>query len=325
MPNPLKIFSFIILLVISMISLPAFGQVNENLDSLAIEQRKDSLMRIINTQKARIMKAMEQDSLKKLVMSDTISRPWYKPDAIRFGVDLTWGINGVFSKDGVFGETQTYYANNQAFEVTTDMSFKDNRYFVVADIGYATSRFLKPNFNLALRKVDNGFQYDIQGSYFRIGLDYNFMRRYFNNEVMFVGFRYGQSFFSHSFAYNPLPDSVWNVNFDPTQRTPIMEMEQSGLTANWGEITSGLKVNLWKNIFLGYTVRIMFLGSVSGGKEVLKRSFVPTSYIQHTSTATLTANNIPGFGNTEETVKLGFSFYAYYRIPFRKRPEIVLE
>lgn len=318
-----KIISLFILVLVCLFSLPAFGQVNENLDSLAIEQRKDSLMRIINQQKARIMKEREQDSLKKLVMSDTINRPWYKPDAIRFGVDLTWGVRGLFSKDGPLGATQTYYGNNQAFEITTDMSFKDNRYFVVADIGYSTNSFLKPNFNDVLRKVDNGFQYDIQGSYFRIGFDYNFMRRYFNNEVMFIGVRYGQSFFSHKFRYNPLPDALWNVSI--VSPIPVMEMEQNGLVANWGEITSGLKVNLWKNIFLGYTIRIMFLGSVSGGKEVLKRSFVPTSYIQHTSNATLTANDIPGFGNTEETVKLGFSLYAYYRLPFRKRPEIVLD
>jgi hypothetical protein len=299
-------------------------------DSLVVTTKRDSLTQALAKQKARITAEMVQDSLAKLVITDTLDRKWYKPDAIRIGVDLSWGIKGLFSKDGVFGEGEkflTYYANNQAFEVTADMSFKDNRYFLVTDVGYATSRLLKQNFNPVLGKVDNGFQYDVQGAYFRIGFDYNFMRRYFNNEALFVGVRYGHSFFSHSLTYNPLPDSIWKVNFQ-SGGIPLMKMEDSGLSANWGEVTGGLKVNLWKSIFVGYTVRLIFLGKIYGQEKALVRSFIPnpdTPNFQYTSTGTLSANEIPGYGNTEESFKLGFSFYAYYRIPFRKRPEIVLD
>jgi hypothetical protein len=152
-----------------------------------------------------------------------------------------------------------------------------------------------------------------------------------------VGVRYGQSFFNPELRYNLLPDSVWNVNL-PNTITPIGKMEQSGLTANWVELTGGLKVNIWKNIFAGYTVRLMFLGNISGGDKIITRNFdlatgfdiknnIDNNAIinYYKGTATMTANEIPGYGNTEESFKLGFSFYASYRFALRKRPEVVLD
>jgi hypothetical protein len=37
------------------------------------------------------------------------------------------------------------------------------------------------------------------------------------------------------------------------------------------------------------------------------------------------ANEIPGYGNTEDIFKLGFGFFAAYQIPLRKRPVVVLK
>lgn len=279
---------------------------------------------------ARLKELILQDSLKKQVMRDTLNYAFYKLDAIRIGIDGSYFLKGVFSKS-----MATYFGNNLMGEITADASFKDNRYFLVADVGYSTTALLKPNSSLGKRQ--NGFQYEVQGAYFRVGLDYNVMRRYFNNEVLFVGVRYGQSFFNHELRYNLLPDSVWNINL-PDSITPIGKMEQSGLTANWVELTGGLKVNIWKNIFVGYTIRLMFLGNISGGDKIITRNFdlatgfdgrnnIDNNKIinYYKGTATMTANEIPGYGNTEESFKLGFSFYASYRFPLRKRPEVVLD
>ncbi len=291
----------------------------------------DSLKAKQEQQIARLKESILQDSLKKQVIRDTLNYAFYKPDAIRIGIDGSYFLKGLFSKS-----IATYFGNNRMAEITADASFKDNRYFLVADIGYATTALIKQS-RSEFGKRQNGFQYDVQGAYFRVGLDYNVMRRYFNNEVLFVGVRYGQSFFNHDLRYNLLPDSVWNVNL-PNTITPIGKMEQSGLTANWVELTGGLKVNIWKNIFVGYTVRFMFLGNISGGDKIITRNFdlatgtdiknnIDNNAIinYYKGTATMTANEIPGYGNTEESFKLGFSFYAFYRFPLRKRPEVVLD
>jgi hypothetical protein len=277
----------------------------------------------------RLKELLLQDSLRKIVVADTINYPFYNPDAIRIGVDGIWALKGLFSKDGVLGQNlqgeRSYYGDTRGYDITADISFKDNRYFLVADIGYAASASLKQSVNIVTRQRQNGFQYDIQGTYFRVGIDYNVMRRYFNNEIMFVGVRYGQSFFTHTLQYNVLPDSLWNVNIPDGILSPMGAISQSGLTANWYEIVGGLKVNLWKNIFVGYTVRLQFLGKISGENAVLTRSFDSPYVNNYQGLASLKANDIPGYGNTEESFKLGFSFCAYYRFPFRKRPEVVLD
>ena len=235
----------------------------------SITARKDSIKSVITRKQNRYKKEFLQDSLRKIVVKDTIDYPFYKPDAIRIGVDGIWALKGIFSKD----LTTSYYGNTLGIDFTTDVSFKDNRYFLVADVGYGSSAPFKSSINPATGQRQNGFGYENTGTYFRVGIDYNVMRRYFNNEILFVGVRYGQSFFSHEIKYNILPDSLWNVNIPTTELSPSGRVSQSGLIANWYELVGGLKVNLWKNIFVGYTVRFMFLGNISGEKNILKRSF----------------------------------------------------
>jgi hypothetical protein len=287
---------------------------------------KDSILRRIDSikiaQNKVILKLQEelvQDSLKKLVIRDTIKYSWYKPDAIRVGVDGSHFMKAIFSKS-----IGSYLGNRQAYEITTDLSFRDNRYFLLADIGYSNVRLLKSS-RSEFGERQNGFQYDVQGAYFRVGIDYNVMRRFFNNEILFIGLRYGQSIFSHTLQYNLLPNDIWNIAIPNNVLGILGTMQQTNLTANWFELAGGLKVNIWKNFFTGYTIRLLFLGNISGGDKTITRSFDSDIIKKYQGTATINANEIPGYGNTEETVKLGFSFYAYYRFVLRKRPEVVLD
>ena len=73
----------------------------------------------------------------------------------------------------------------------------------------------------------------------------------------------------------------------------------SDLKAGWGELTTGLRVKMWKFFWMGYTARYKF-----GLNE--KKSGEFSSY------------DIPGYGKTENQSTWGFNYQILFRIPIRK-------
>jgi hypothetical protein len=310
---------------------------------MALQQQLDSLNKIKKIRQEEVRQLAYQDSIKKILATDTTKKHFYKPDAIRIGYDFAYVLRGLFSASGLLDATSTagvpqgaalysFFGDNRQVEVMADASFGDNRYFLTADIGYWEANRVKPS--SINRKAVNGFQYENTGAYFRVGFEYNLMRRYFNNESLTVGVRYGQAFFGHTLKYSFVNDSLWNVKVDTAAPPPNGVMMQRGLSANWFELTTGLRVNIWKNIFVGYTIRLMFLGDVKGDEVPVSRSFeflntqdVPPyePFKSFVGSGAMIANEIPGYGNTEDSFKLGFGFFAAYQIPLRKRPVVVLK
>ena len=259
---------------------------------------------------AQNLNQTKQDSLKTVPDSLKKTPKYKKPfkftvEGIRFGIDVLYPIYDNFitpPNDKALGEDSliSSYSSKQRIEGTIDVGFAQNRFFAVLDYGISTiDRRRKGLFY-------TGFTYKNIGSYFRIGVDYNFMHRNFKEEVMFVGFRVARANFRHEFqflgtneawGYQPpslliRPDTV--LITDNRFRGNINE---SNLSAIWFEIVTGLKVNVWKQFYMGYTARIMIRSSIQG-EDVLK------------------ANELPGFGSTNRTARLIFNYYIYYRIPF---------
>jgi hypothetical protein len=269
-------------------------------------------------------------------LADTVLTPFYQPESIRFGVDGAFWIKGIASKTPV-----SYYTQNRSYDGNIEMSFRGNKWFLVGEFGHSSAApfvELSTKAAQALRLIPaNAFQYEVSGGYFRVGVEYNFMRKYFNDEALVAGVRYGRSFFNHNLQYGLIEDSLWNVKIADSEIT-IGSMQASGLSADWFELVGGLKVNVWKNIFVGTTVRILLLNGIYGENQPLQSSFTstvfdPTSPTPIVKTLTnykqnaviLRANEIPGFGNTESSARLSFSFTVSYRINLKKRPSVVIE
>ncbi len=332
------------------------NQLSDSLSRQMLVLRKslDSLNQIKKSREKEQKRMILQDSARKAVLTDTTKKPFYIPDAIRIGYDFSYGLRGLFSASGVVNATPTagvpqgaaqysFFGDNINIDLMADMSFGDNKYFVTLDAGYSDINRVKPstqNINTTTsatpsRKVVNGFRYTNTGTYFRVGLEYNFMRRYFNNEAMTIGFRYGQSFFKHSLECTIIADSLWGIQLKELPYPPPAGfLKQSGLTANWFELNTGLRVNIWRNFFMGYTIRLMFLIGVQGNETLLQRNFVFEGvddfppyepFKSFVGQGALVANEIPGYGNTEDAFKLGFGIFAAYRIPLRQRPVVVME
>lgn len=152
---------------------------------------------------------------------------------------------------------------------------------------------------------NDNLNFTTKGTYFKIGFDYNAYENWLDMEnLLFVGMRFGVGSFSQKLnSYN-----IYQAgNFYGTN-TVFSGQEFSGLSASWIEVVSGLKAEVFNNLFVGFSLRLNYLAS---NKE-------PEGF----------ANlYIPGFNKTYEGSKFGagFNYTVSYFIPFYKSKTKVKE
>lgn len=84
--------------------------------------------------------------------------------------------------------------------------------------------------------------------YFRLGVDYNFLKANKSRSRVFGGLRAAFTTFSYDIASPDMSDPVWHdkVGFNYT------DVKSNML---WAELVFGLETKLWRNIHLGWSVR----------------------------------------------------------------------
>ena len=98
---------------------------------------------------------------------------------------------------------------------------------------------------------DQDYRFYVRAPYFRVGADYSFTKKH-NGNRLFVGLRYGFSFFNYDLTSpTPLTDPVWE------ESRPFNHEGLNG-SAHWGEVLFGLETKLWRFIRLGWDVRVKF-------------------------------------------------------------------
>lgn len=141
------------------------------------------------------------------------------------------------------------------------------------------------------------YQYTSSGNYYKLGVDVNLLKDKQKNsydaidDVIYFGLKYAISNIDDQVRFRT-PDNFWE--------TSDISQSNENLGVHWIEMNAGVKVALFKNIFLGYTLRYRF-----GQRYTDSNSLVPY--------------RIPGFGSGEDETNFGFDYYIFYRIPFRKR------
>ena len=123
-------------------------------------------------------------------------------------------------------------------EVSARLNFKE-KYFPVFELGYAESD---------CEGAETGNTFNTQAPYFRIGMDYNFFKKWYTGNRMYLGVRYAFSSFKYDISSPDFTDPVWG------NEIPFVF---NGLSANshWGEIVFGLETRIWKIFRLGWNVR----------------------------------------------------------------------
>ena len=170
-----------------------------------------------------------------------------------------------------------------AFEVSADFEVKP-KYYAVFEYGQQQVNF-----------TNGWYGYSSEGYYWRAGFDYNFLgKKLLTNqyEMVFMGLRYAHASYNHSANNLYITDNYWG-------EVTIENYGPVNLSANWLEIAGGIRGELFKNCFIGWSFRARLM-------------------IAQKRDETLTPYFIPGFGAGDKKSRIGFNYYIYYRIPLYK-------
>jgi hypothetical protein len=206
------------------------------------------------------------------VVVDSLTRINHLPTGIRIGTDLI-----------SLGKSQ-FQDNFTGWEINADIDFY--RYFLALDYGSWGRTFTS----------DSG-HYSNDGTYWRAGVDINFLVKDIDRNMFFIGFRYGRANFSEDL-------NVYVQNYFVDDSFVTLNYSHSGIKAHWFELTSGLRVKVWKMIWMGYTARFKF-GLKYGSSE----NIIPS--------------DVPGYGRTEKDSYWGFNYQLFFRIPLRKQQVLI--
>ena len=207
------------------------------------------------------------------------SRTDYRPSALRIGLALNDVIRTVSN-----GQDTRY--SGQA-----DLAF--GRFMLVGEYGIVET--LQEN-NPEISTVP-AFTYESQGSFFRVGVDVNLLKNReldtydADGDILLFGLRFGRAQTDDRLRFET-DDEIWG--------STTATQENNGLATVWAEMTAGVKVEVIKNIFLGYNLRFKFARHFS-------------------ENTTLLPYYIPGFGRSDRPERFGFDYSIFYRIPLRRK------
>lgn len=202
------------------------------------------------------------------VKRDTVKNR-YLPTGIRFGTDVLALVKSNVQDDF------------QGWEVNADVDFY--RYFLAIDYGSWARTYPKDSAN-----------YSNDGTYWRVGADVNFLTKDVERNMFFLGLRYGHANFSENLGI---------ITADPIYGPISRDYVNTDITARWYELTTGLRVKIWKMIWMGYTARFKFGLKSNGASEMLP-------------------HDVPGYGRTDRESYWGFNYQIFIRLPFRKMPPL---
>ena len=175
-------------------------------------------------------------------------------------------------------------------------------YEIVGDLQLTENIYLAGEYGLIDKVIeDENINFNSSGSFLRIGFDYNMFENWIGmDNSIYVGLRYGTS----SFSSKILDYNVRNKDsyFSNLVTNEFQTIEYSNLSGNWIEILLGIKVETFKNVYLGLSLR---LNKLLSDKK-------PDNF-----------GNlfIPGFNKVtdENTFGSGFNYTLTYSIPLKKR------
>lgn len=171
----------------------------------------------------------------------------------------------------------------RGLEFLADIQISD-KIFVAGEYGINTAK---------LRTDSYSFNYNLSGTFIKLGFDKNILKdsKGAENDIVFVGTRYSFSSFKHKADDIYIRDDHWD---DVTG----VETGEYSLRAHCLEIAIGIKTELFKNLFLGWTMRGMV-------KIKMKKDNIMTPYI------------IPGYGRGDKKSAFGFNYSLFYRFPYK--------
>lgn len=206
-------------------------------------------------------------------VSDSIA--FKKTYGLRIGIDAASLARTGFDK------------NYTGFQAIVDYRI-DSRWYAAGEIG--TEQIAQFNERVDARSA---------GSFLKLGADYNFYQNWLDmDNMVYAGLRVGYATFNQDITrYDYYQDNT----YFPIPTNEVSQ-EFSGLNAFWLELQVGIKVEVLKNLYLGFNLQV-------------KRS------VFQDQPDTFTNLHIPGFGRTNDlgALGVGYGYGISYRIPLYKK------
>ena len=184
---------------------------------------------------------------------------------LRLGVDLSRPVMNILVN------------NRHSYEFIADYNLPKDLYLVLEG-GFGGSNIDYPD-----------LKYTSTNSFVKLGVDRSMLQRMFPEDwdLLFVGMRYGMAFVKRKEATFITNDQFWGMT---TGTIPSKSM-----VAHFAELTAGIRVELFRWLFTGYTVRGKFLLNQGPFREL------PPAYLS-------------GYGKGEKNTVFDFNFYLQYAI-----------
>lgn len=173
----------------------------------------------------------------------------------------------------------TQYGN---YEVALEADIY-HRFFPVVEVGMGMANY-KPQGNNYTFKCD-------PAPYMRLGANYNFFYNNGSESFFSLGFRYGLTGFSYAWEDITIGSSYW-------ESEELVSTPKQKAFAHWGEIVVGLRVQVYKNFYMGWSGRYRYMfgcGTSAYGDPYF----------------------VPGFGPKEGG--WGFTYTIGYRLPIKSK------
>jgi hypothetical protein len=172
----------------------------------------------------------------------------------------------------------------RSYEVQLDVNLY-RRLFPIFEIGYATAN----------KEAMSGIVYNTKAPFFRLGLNYNLLKPFGDDDKSrsvqcypFVGVRYAMSPTLYNISNIVVDDPYWGTS----HVRDFHDVDYVG----WVEVVGGVRVDLFKGLTLGWSIRL---------KTLLHTSASNKAYVWY----------VPGYGKTSNmgvmfNYTIGYTFYC---------------
>jgi len=198
---------------------------------------------------------------------------------ISVGVDLIQPIRKLVGSE--------YYG----FEAMGTVNLK-GRFFPTLEMGYGKSD---------MTDESKGIMYKASAPYTRIGFDYNFLYKKAHGNQVLVGLRYGFTSFSYDIVDPYDGNFALNANIEDDVWGDMIPYSHTGMksTMHWIELSAGVRAKVWKQFYMGWSLRFRYKLSASTGE------YGDPYYV-------------PGFGKYGSNT-IGVTYHLIYQLPFKKK------
>ncbi|MEA3318293.1 MAG: DUF6048 family protein [Bacteroidota bacterium] len=172
-------------------------------------------------------------------------------------------------------------------QTASDLIFKPERssYAGLAEVSFNNLYTGVIEFGISnINKENTSYNYESSGYYTALGFDYNMLKR---DAPDFFGAGIRLAMANYEYSAN-------NINIEyPHYEDFTTNYFSNTNTAIWAEFVLGIKVEIFKNLYLGWSARV---------KMNLYRS-EPDDFSSY---------DIPGYGKSENKFKLGAAYHVYF-------------